>query len=405
MRPYRTKHSHNPLAERKGPYGPAQARVLDLAGFEAARREITSWPGYAPTPLIPLDGLAARAGLGRIWYKDESRRFGLGSFKALGGAYAVYRLLAADVAKATARPSVAASELVGRTHRKITEAVTVCCATDGNHGRSVAWGAQSFGCNCVIYISTFVSEGRKRAMEAYDAKVVRIDGNYDDSVREAAVQAARQGWFVISDTSYEGYTAIPRDVMQGYVVMADEAIEQLPANERPSHIFVQGGVGGLAAAVLARFWQLDGAGRPRFVVVEPEAAACIYASLSAGKPVAVGGSLETVMAGLSAGEVSILAWELLKPGVDDVMTVEDAAASELMRLLARGEGPDPPIVAGESGVAGLAGALAACADPDLSAAFGLDERASILVFGTEGATDPEVYREIVGRAPEEVAPA
>ncbi len=361
-------------------YDAALSAILDAEGYEAARREIASWPGYAPTPLRSLPGLAREAGLGAVWYKDEAERFGLNSFKALGGAYAVRRL-------------------VGNRGSDIT----VCTATDGNHGRSVAWGARTCGCRAVIYIHATVSEGRKEAMEAFGAEVRRVAGNYDDSVRQAAADADANGWFVVSDTSYEGYREIPRDVMHGYAVMAEEAIAQLPA--APSHVFVQGGVGGLAAAILAPFWWRFGAARPRFVVVEPETAACLYASAEAGRPAVVAGDLDTVMAGLAAGEVSLLAWEILDAGAEGFMTVNDESARVLMRRLAEGRDGDPPIVAGESAVAGLAGALAAREDPAMREQLGLGPESRILVFGTEGATDPALYEAIVGRPAEAVGHA
>lgn len=393
----------NPRADRRRAYGGAPAEVLDEAGFARAWAEIRSWPGYAPTPLVALPGLAAEAGLGSVRYKDEAPRFGLGSFKALGGAYAVARLLAQEVAARAGIEGVTSADLAAGGHRTITRDITVACATDGNHGRAVAWGARTFGCRCVIYIHATVSEGRKQAIERFGAEVRRTPGNYDDSVRQAARDAAAEGWFVVSDTSYEGYMDVPRDVMHGYTVMAEEAIRQLPEGEPPSHVFVQGGVGGVAAAVCARFWQRFGERRPRLIVVEPERAAALFESACAGRPVPATGDLKTIMAGLACGEVSLLAWRVLERGAHAFMTVPDDAAPELMRRLAAGRAGDPPLVAGESAVAGLAGALAALADPAKAEALDLGPRSRVLVFGTEGATDPELYARIVGRPAEEVA--
>ncbi|MDH3474625.1 MAG: diaminopropionate ammonia-lyase [Rhodospirillales bacterium] len=383
--------------------GQGQDTILDASGLEAARREIASWPGYAPTPLVSLPGFAAAAGVEALWYKDEGARFGLGSFKALGGAYAVCRLLRRQAAARAGVDEVSTADLTSGRYREIVSGITVCTATDGNHGRSVAWGAQTFGCRCVIYIHATVSEGRKQAMEHFGAEVRRIEGNYDDSVHQAARDAAANGWFVVSDTSYPGYTEIPRDVMHGYMLMADETIEQLSHGPGPTHVFVQGGVGGLAAAVCARFRLEHGETCPRFVVVEPTNAACLFESAKAGRPVVVAGDLDTVMAGLAAGEVSLLAWSVLQGVVDGFMTVPDEAAEDLMRLLARGVGGDPPVVAGESAVAGLAGAIGALRTPEVAEALQLDGQSRVLVFGTEGATDTEVYRRIVGRSPEAVA--
>lgn len=402
---YPIAHCRNPRATPGAAYGRRQTKVLNRAGFAAALWEIASWPGYRPSPLVALPGLAAAAGLGAIWYKDESERFGLQSFKALGGAYAVLRLLIERVKAHSGAARVTSRDLLDGRYRDLTDQVTVTCATDGNHGRSVAWGARTFGCRSVIYIHRTVSEGRRAAIAGFGAEVVRTAGTYDDSVRRAAADAATRGWHVISDTSYSGYTDVPREVMQGYTLMAAEAIDQLSAGDLPTHLFVQGGVGGLAAAVLAQFWLRFGSDRPRFVVVEPDAAACLDASARADRPTAIEGELDTIMAGLSCGEVSLLAWQVLAKGADDFMTVPDPAAVAVMRLLADGVGGDPPLVAGESAVAGLAGALAAAIDPTLAAALDLGPESRILVFGTEGDTDPELYRSIVGRTAEAVRAA
>ncbi len=361
--------------------------IQSLVALERARAEIAGWPGYAPTPLRDLPGLAAEHGLAAIRYKDEGGRFGLGSFKALGGAYAVMRLL-------QKQSGLSSAELLSGRCRENLAGITVTCATDGNHGRSVAWGAQLFGCACVIYVHATVSQGRCDAIAAYGAQVSRCAGNYDDSVRQAQRDAEANGWFVVSDTSYAGYRDVPRDVMQGYGVMIAEAFEQMQSAEYPTHVFVQGGVGGLAAAMLAYLWERFGDLRPVFVVVEPEQAACLYESARAGHPVAVGGDLDTVMAGLACGEVSELAWEILDAGADGFMTIPDAVALAMMRRLA-----EDRVAAGESAVAGLAGALLARGENR----FRLDARSRLLIFGSEGATDPALYRQIVGRTHLEVA--
>ncbi len=383
---------HNPRAATGRDYPEECRGVLSRARHAEAAREVGSWPGYATTPLTALPGLAARAGIARLWYKDEGGRFGLGSFKALGGAYAVFRLLAREICRRSGVASVSAEELLAGRYRELVAQITVTCATDGNHGRSVAWGAQIFGCRCVIYIHALVSAGRGAAIARYGAEVVRTRGNYDDSVRQAAEDAARKGWFVVSDTSYEGYMDVPRDVMQGYSIMVDEALRQLPTGERPTHVFVQGGVGGLAAAVCAHLWETLGPERPRLIVVEPDKADCLHRSAQSGQPTAVHGELDTLMAGLACGEVSPLAWRILASGADDFMTITDAAAVDCMRLLAAGAAADPSIVAGESAVAGLAGMLAAAELREL----GLDGMSRVLVFGTEGDTDPELYQRLVG---------
>jgi diaminopropionate ammonia-lyase len=346
--------------------GTPATTVLDDAGFRRARAEITAWPGYAPTPLRGLPWAATAAGVAGVWMKDEAGRFGLGSFKALGGAYAVKRVLEAS-----------------------GDGVTVTCATDGNHGRSVAWGARRFGCRCVIFVHATVSRGRIEAIARHGAEVRVVPGTYDDAVREAARVARESGWVVVSDTSWHGYTDVPIDVMQGYRLMVDEAADQWPGAP-PSHAFVQGGVGGVAAAVTiqvrARYDP-----PPETVVVEPDRAACLLASAEAGTPTAVPGDLDTLMAGLACGEPSLLAWRELERGAAAFMAIPDEAAVAAMRLLAR-----HGHVVGESGVAGLAGLLLAATDPAARATLNLNGASRVLLFGTEGASDPDVYATLVG---------
>jgi diaminopropionate ammonia-lyase len=371
--------------------------ILNPAGFRAAAQEIRSWPGYRPTNLVALPGLAASLGLGGIWYKDEGSRFGLGSFKALGGAYAVYHVLANAVKRATGREPSSA-ELMAGAHKDIVAAITVATATDGNHGRSVAWGAQLFGCRCVVYIHADVSEGRRDAIAHYGAEVRRIDGNYDDSVHRAAADAKAEGWIVVSDTSYDGYMDLPKTVMEGYGLIALETLDELPDDEKPTHLFIQGGVGGLAAAMTAMFWQKWRADRPQIVVIEPDAADCLFQSAVNGRPTKVEGDLDTLMAGLAAGEVSLLAWEILNLDANAFVTIPDEAAISAMRALAEGVGGDPPIVGGEAGVGGLAGLLAAASEPRTAQALSLGALSRVLVIGSEGDTDPELYERLVGRS-------
>jgi diaminopropionate ammonia-lyase len=390
----------NPALDRASEYrGDGRGDILSLAAFASAKREITSWPGYRPTLLRRFSGLAQAAQVQDIFYKDEAGRFGLGSFKALGGAYAVFRLLQQEVLR-TEKLTVTSADLTSGRYAALTANITVTCATDGNHGRSVAWGARTFGCRCVIYVHETVSDGRCAAIAVYGAEVRRVKGTYDHAVRQAARDAAAEGWHVVSDTSYEGYTDVPRDVMQGYSLMVEEALAQAP--RPPSHVFVQGGVGGLAAGVCSYLWECYGPERPRFVLVEPSKADCLYRSAVAGRPTPAEGTLDTIMAGLACGEISVLAWPILQPGTDFFMTVEDTAAADCMRLLADGRHGDAPVVSGESAVAGLAALLLASQDGEARDRLGLGHDSTILVFGTEGATDREVYSRIVGRSPEEV---
>jgi len=394
-------HHHNDAVDSRAEYPEHLKRILSHEDCETARDVICGWNGYAPTALHSLHGLAKQIGVEWIYYKDEGSRFGLGSFKALGGAYAVLRLLALEIPKLTGS-TVSDAEIGSGQCAAAVGNITIVTATDGNHGRSVAWACRLFGCRCVIYIHAEVSVGRAQAMEAFGAEVIRIDGNYDESVHRAAEDAAANGWFVVSDTSYEGYTELPRQVMAGYTVMTTEIEQQIPADTSFTHVFVQGGVGGLAGAICAHHWQTMRAKRPRFIIVEPDRADCLFQSAKNGAPTEVCITQETVMAGLSCGEVSHLSWEILNIGTDDFMTISDDLVAPTMRLLAEGVGDDTPIVAGESAVAGLAALIAVRSNALLSDELGINEDSRILVFGTEGATDVDIYESIVGRTPEDV---
>jgi diaminopropionate ammonia-lyase len=358
--------------------------VLPAGRFRRAKAEITAWPGYAPTPLHDLPNLARQSHLGALRLKDEAARFGLGSFKALGGAYAVATLLLNELARTGAALHATTAALEAGTSRVATEHVTVTCATDGNHGRAVAWGAQRFHAGCVIFIHAGVSQSRADAIARYGAEIRRVAGTYDDTVREAARQADAHGWHVVSDTAWPGYTEIPRDIMQGYRLMADEAADQW-TGDPPTHVFIQGGVGGAAAAVSihmrARFQP-----SPALIVVEPDRAACLLASAELGERTAIPGDLDTVMAGLACGEPSLLAWQELERATAAFMAIPDEAAVATMRLLAA-----QGIESGESGVAGLAAMLLAAADPAARATLNLTPTSRVLAFSTEGATDPALY--------------
>lgn len=362
--------------------------ILPAGGFRRAKAAISGWPGYAPTPLRDLSGIAAEAGLATIRIKDESSRFGLGSFKALGGAYAVAALLETELSRQGVSLVAGSADLADGRHAGLTEAITVTCATDGNHGRSVAWGAQRFHCRCVIFVHATVSQGRIDAIARFGARVERVAGNYDDAVRQADRQAAANGWFMVSDTSWPGYTEVPRTVMQGYRLMADEAADQW-SGAPPTHVFIQAGVGGAAAAVSvqmrARF-----ARPPLVIVVEPERAACLFESAKAGTASVVHGDLATIMAGLACGEPSLLAWQELERSASAFMSIPDEAAVRALWRLA-----DDAIEIGESGVAGLAGLLVAVADPISRDALQLTSESRVLLFGTEGVTDPVIYGDII----------
>ena len=375
-------------------------RVLGEVDCATARKVIEHWNEYRVTPLHSLDELAGELGIASLYYKDEGSRFGLGSFKALGGAYAVLRLLAEEIPNLAGKP-VTDEDISAGKYADVIKTLTVVTATDGNHGRSVAWGARQFGCACKIYMHAGVSDERVRAIANLGAEVIRVSGNYDESVHQAAADASKHNWFVVSDTSYAGYVELPRQVMAGYTVMTSEIIEQIPQRRPPSHVFVQGGVGGMAGAVCSHFWRAFGKDRPRFITVEPDRADCLYQSAVHDRPTTVHVSEETIMAGLSCGEVSLLGWDILSIGCDDFMTISDDLVAPVMRQLAYGGG-DQAVVAGESAVAGLAGLIAARRSRELAGALGLDKHSSVLVIGTEGATDPEIYAAIVGRSVDDI---
>ncbi|SHJ93041.1 diaminopropionate ammonia-lyase [Roseomonas rosea] len=366
--------------------------VLPEGGWRRARAAITAWPGYAPTPLRDLPNIAAGLGLGAVHLKDEASRFGLGSFKALGGAHAVAGVLQRELARMGVANAASPADLESGRLAATTATITVTCATDGNHGRSVAWGARRFGARCVIFVHPGVSQGRREAIAAFGAEVREVPGTYDDSVRASEAAARERGWHLVSDTSWPGYTETPREVMQGYRLMAEEALDALPAP--PSHVFVQGGVGGVAAAVSIALRARHGRD-PRLVVVEPERAACLLASAEAGAATTVPGELDTIMAGLACGEPSLLAWQELERAAFAFMAIPDSAAIAAMRLLAR---RDPPLEVGESGVAGLAGLALAARDPAAREALGLGTDSQVLLFGTEGATDRILYERLVSRS-------
>lgn len=381
---------------RGEPLSSHYASMLGLEGAAKVSAYLAHCPGSAPTPTISLPDLARTLGIARLDVKDEGGRLGLGSFKALGGAYAVIQLVLERAGRQL--DENLGPEAVGRHDvRAIAANMTVVCATDGNHGRSVAAGAKMVGCKAVIYLHSGVSEERAAAIARYGAETVRVPGNYDDSVATTWDIAQQRGWTIVSDTSWPGYHEIPLTVMQGYTCMVAEVLDDL--DKAPTHVFVQAGVGGLAAAVAAHLHlRLAQSSQPRIIVVEPDRAACLLASLKAGRPVKVAHEQSTVMAMLECFEPSLVAWDILSRTAHAFMTVGEDDAIEAMRRLAFPLGLDPAIVAGESGGVGLAGLLRACStDREL---LKLDEDARVLIFNTEGATDPNLYRKLVGREPQ-----
>lgn len=384
----------------KSPLHPTDADMLGLAAAREVERFLTYRENNAPTPLLSLPGLAAETGVASIHLKDEGKRLGLGSFKALGGSYTVIRLVLEEASRQLGR-TVDVAELHAPDVSAISRTMTFACATDGNHGRSVAQGAQLVGAGAAIFVHSGVSDERVAAIARFGADMVRVDGTYDESVREAARVATENGWTIVSDTSWPGYERIPGLVMQGYTAIVHEALKAMA--EPPTHVFVQAGVGGIAAAVAAHLALALGDRRPVFTTVDPARAACIYEAARAGEPVVIPHGEPTVMAMLECYEPSRVAWRVLSRVSDGFMTVDEEDAISVMRRLANPVGGDPAVVAGESGGVGLAGLLRAMADPEIRAGLGLGPSSRVFVVNTEGATDPAKYAEFVGRTPEAVA--
>jgi len=383
----------NTHPDHRRPLDPADAEALGDAGTDQVERFLAFRGSPEPTPLLALPALAAEVGVAAIHVKDEGGRLGLGSFKALGGAYAVARLVIEEASRRLGR-NIDIAEIPTPAVREIASGMTFACATDGNHGRSVAQGASIVGAESVVFTHAGVSAERVAAIARYGARMVRVEGSYDESVAEAAMVAEREGWIVVSDTSWPGYERIPGLVMQGYTIMAREALRQLA--EPPTHVFVQAGVGGVAAAVAGHLALVLGAARPLFVVVEPARAACLYETAKAGHPVKLTPGESTVMAMLECHEPSLTAWRVLSRAADAFMTIDEDDAVFVMNRLARPLGDDPIIVAGESGGVGLGGLLRTIADAAARSALGLDANSRVFVINTEGATDPDRYAELVG---------
>jgi diaminopropionate ammonia-lyase len=393
----------NTHPDHRKPLLPADAECLGAAAAGQVEHQLRHRDNYAVTPLHALPGLAAELGIGALYVKDEGQRLGLGSFKALGGSYVVVKLVLEEASRRLGR-AVDIAELQAPEVRAVAAGMTFSCATDGNHGRSVAQGAQLVGARAAIFVHSGVSEERIAAIARFGATMIRAEGTYDDSVAEAARVSQEKGWTVVSDTSWPGYERIPGLVMQGYTALVAEALRQMP--QPPTHVFIQVGVGGIAAAVAAHFALVLGEKRPVFVAVDPARAACMYESARAGAPVKAAVGEPTVMAMLDCYEPSLVAWRILSRVADGFMTVEDADAVAVMNRLARPAGGDPVIVAGESGGAGLAGLIAAAADPAIRDKLGLDATSRVFVVNTEGATDPERYAELVhGDRPASVTPS
>ena len=366
----------------------------------AARSFHRQIPNYKMSPLKSLSNLASMLGLGGIWVKDESQRMALTSFKILGGSYAIYRVIK-ELLGVRDR-EIPFEELTSHETRAKLGDLTFAAATDGNHGRGVAWAANAMNLRSVIYVHKFTAQARIDAIARYGADVRVVDGTYDDAVRQASIDAEANGWQVISDTSWEGYQDVPRWVMQGYSTMFDEVQEQFAGQGivKPTHIFVQAGVGALAASAIGFYHQLFGASDPVAVVVEPDKAACLYQSAQTpeGQPATFAGDLDTIMAGLACGDPSPLAWSILRDCTDYFLSCPDYVAAKGMRVYGVPLNDDPFIVSGESGSVSLGALMFIMERPelaDLREQLRLDRDSQVLLINSEGNTDPNHFRRIV----------
>ncbi len=379
-------------------HSPAVAEMLpaDLPG--KIRKFHQQIPGYRMSPLKALPNLAARLGLGGIWVKDESMRLDLQSFKVLGGSYAIYELVKKRLE--CEDEDLSFTDLTGAGLRDRLGELTFAAATDGNHGRGVAWAAGQMGFKSVIYVHKLTSQARIRSIERNGARVVVVDGNYDDAVRQVSADAQRCGWEVVSDTSWEGYTDIPRWVMQGYTTLFSEAQEQLAGQglSHPTHLFVQAGVGSLAAAAVGFYASLFGPLRPKSAVIEPTRAGCLFRSAQAGSLQSVKGDLDTIMAGLACGDPNPLAWSILRDCADVFAVCPDYVAAKAMRVYGVPLRGDPTIISGESGAVTLGALMYTMQLAEtvcLRDMLGLNKDSQVLLVNSEGNTSPDDFRSVV----------
>ncbi|MDD3164185.1 MAG: diaminopropionate ammonia-lyase [Sphaerochaetaceae bacterium] len=357
-------------------------------------------PGYRMTALESLPNLASMLGVGGIWVKDEAQRLELNSFKVMGGAFAIFRFIQKKLGLSDDKVSY--DYLVSEDCKKRLGTITFASATDGNHGRGVAWAAKKLGHDCVIYVHSETTPARINAIRSYGATVHIVAGNYDDAVRQIEVDAARNGWQIISDTSWPGYEEIPTWIMQGYNSILIEAQEQFSGQGiiKPTHVFVQAGVGALACSVIGFYHMLFGQDAPKCIVVEPDMADCLFQSALAndGKPHDITGGLHTIMAGLACGEPSPIAWNVLKDTADAFMKVPDYVAARGMRILATPLKGDPMVISGESGAVPLGALYSLLTEPgceELTDFLGINSESQILFINTEGNTDPMAFRQII----------
>ena len=369
---------------------------LNKAIATVIRNFHSSFPMYAPTPLAELPATAAALGLGGIFVKDESKRFGLNAFKVLGGSFAIGSYLAGRLNRHI--EEVSYDLLTAPETREQLGNLTFVTATDGNHGRGVAWAAREFGCKSVVYMPKGSARERLENIRAEGAEASITELNYDDAVRLANAHADTYGWVMVQDTAWEGYEDIPTWIMQGYTTMGLEAYEQIP--EAPTHIFLQAGVGSMAGAIAGLFASLYGEERPIITIVEPNKADCLYRTAEAndGQRHFVTGDMDTIMAGLACGEPCSIGWQILSDYADHFISCPDYVAAKGMRILGNPAGKDDRMISGESGAAAFGCVAEIMTNPALAhlkEELKLNETSRVLFFSTEGDTDKENYRRIV----------
>lgn len=375
----------------------ASVQFLGLEQAKKVKSLHESFDIYKPTPLVKLPNLAKRLGVGEIYVKDESYRFGLNAFKVLGGSYAIVRYLAERLGidlDELSYPTMISQEV----QEKLGD-ITFVTATDGNHGRAIAWTANKLGHKSVVYMPKGSAKERLENIRAAGANAYITDFNYNETVRLANCMAKEHGWVLVQDTAWKGYEEIPTWIMQGYITMAYEAYEQL-RQIKPTHIFVQAGVGSFAGAIQGFFADVYGKERPIFTVVEPDQADCIFRTAKAadGKLHIVTGDMDTIMAGLACGEPNPIGWRILRDYTDHFISIPDYVAARGMCMLGNPLRGDDRVIAGESGAAGFGLVMEVLTNPNLlwlKEALELDENSRLLFFNSEGDTDEENYRKIV----------
>lgn len=374
-------------------------KIFSKKEANKARHFHMSFDNYEATPLYSLDNLAKNLGVKKIFVKDESNRFDLNAFKVLGGTYAITRLICRKMNKDISE--VDFNYIRKNAAREIGNAPFIT-ATDGNHGRGIAWAANQLGQKAIVYLPMNSAKRRVEAIEESGAEAIVTDVNYDETVLMAIRKAKEIGGYMVQDTSWDGYTNVPTWIMQGYTTMGMEVIDQLALQgyKRPTHVFLQAGVGGMAAAMLGLFVNVYKEDYPKTIIVEPNAANCLFTSATYddGRPHSIDGDLKTIMVGLACGVPSPIAWPIIRDHSEMFLSCSDAVAARGVRIFANPLRDDPKIVSGESGAAGIGAFSLMMGLEDLEEVrrvLGLDENSVVLFFNTEGDTDPINYGEII----------